>query len=333
MFNKNLLSINNDYFLFMQVDGKASGAAEVSKTFKGAEETILFLPIETVKPNPYQPRKCFDEKSLEELSVSVSKHGILQPILTEKISDNEYRIIAGERRYRAALKAGLKTVPVVVREFSNLERMEIAVTENVQRQDLNPIEEAMAYMYLSTEGAMSQEELSNRIGKSRSAIANSIRLLQLPQSMQDALLEEKLTAGHARALLQTKAPADRETLFNLIINEGLSVRSAENLANEFNNGGRAFHKTSDIRNGIALSSKGDSVSGNNTQGESSRDVFYDREIITTIQDKFIKLFGTNVTLSGTFNKGKLVISYNSYSNLEKIYERAGGSAPLVDEEE
>lgn len=311
----------------------AQNNAEISKTFKGAEDTILFLPIETIKANPYQPRKTFDKESLEELAQSIRKHGILQPLLTEKISDNEYRIIAGERRYRAAKIAGITTVPVIVKEFSNLERMEIAVTENVQRQDLNPIEEAMAYYYLLSEGGLSQEEVSDRIGKSRSAIANSVRLLNLPQAMQDALLEEKITAGHARALLQTKAPADRETLFNLILNERLSVRTAENLANDFNNGGRAFQRSTDELKNVGKETDIKShVSVKDVQSDDNN-VFYDREIITTIQDKFIKLLGTNVSLSGTFNKGKLIISYNSYQNLEKIFERAGGSGPLVADEE
>lgn len=313
-----------------KLSSSTSVAGKISNTFKGAEETILFLPIETIKPNPYQPRKNFDEESLKELAQSIKKHGVLQPILTEKVSDSEYRIIAGERRYRAAVLAGLTELPVIVKEFTNLERMEIAVTENVQRQDLNPIEEAMAYYYLLSEGGLSQEEVSERIGKSRSAIANSVRLLNLPQAMQDALLEEKITAGHARALLQTKAPADKETLFKLIIDEGLSVRTAENLANDFNNGGRAFQRSIDNLKKGDNSNYGSTLEGRQIE---NTDTFYDREIITTIQDKFIKLLGTNVTISGTFNKGKLVISYNSYQNLEKIFERAGGSAPLVEDEE
>ena len=304
---------------------------EISKPFQGADNTILFLPIEKIKPNPYQPRKNFDEKTLEELSISIKKHGILQPLLVEKVTDDEYRIIAGERRYRASCLADIKKIPVIVKEFSNLDRMEIAVTENVQRENLNPLEEAMAYYYLISEGGLSQEEVAERIGKSRSAIANSIRLLYLPQPMQDAILEGKITSGHARALLQVKAPSDRETLFDMIVSEGMSVRTAENLANDFNNGGRLFRKNNDA----AVQTK---QSNGESNAEASRNdeapcSLYDRDIIITIQDKFIKLLGTNVRLSGTFNKGKLILSYNSYSALEKIFEKAGGNLPLVEDEE
>ena len=209
--------------------------------------------------------------------------------------------------------------------------MEIAVTENVQRENLNPLEEAMAYYYLISEGGLSQEEVAERIGKSRSAIANSIRLLYLPQPMQDAILEGKITSGHARALLQVKAPSDRETLFDMIVSEGMSVRTAENLANDFNNGGRLFRKNNDA----AVQTK---QSNGESNAEASRNdeapcSLYDRDIIITIQDKFIKLLGTNVRLSGTFNKGKLILSYNSYSALEKIFEKAGGNLPLVEDEE
>lgn len=304
---------------------------EVGEPFKGTDALVKFVEIGKIKPNPHQPRKSFESEPLEELAQSIRKHGVLQPLLVEKISDSEYRIIAGERRYRAANIAKLSTLPVIIREFSNLERMEIAVTENVQRKDLNPIEEAMAYYYLLSEGSLSQEEVSERIGKSRSAIANSVRLLNLPQSMQDALLENKITAGHARALLQTKAPADREALFNLIVNEGLSVRTAESLANEYNNGGRIFHKSKEnfAPKSAAIAKQHEELEIE----EVDSSMMFDREIVLAIQDKFIRLFGTKVVLSGTFNKGKLVISYNSYQNLEKIFERAGGEMPLVDEED
>ena len=304
---------------------------EISKPFQGADNTILFLPIEKIKPNPYQPRKNFDEKTLEELSISIKKHGILQPLLVEKVTDDEYRIIAGERRYRASCLADIKTIPVIVKEFSNLDRMEIAVTENVQRENLNPLEEAMAYYYLISEGGLSQEEVAERIGKSRSSIANSIRLLYLPQPMQDAILEGKITSGHARALLQVKAPSDRETLFDMMVSEGMSVRTAENLANDFNNGGRLFRKNNDAAVQTKLSS--DESNAEVSHSDEAPCSLYDRDIIIAIQDKFIKLLGTNVRLSGTFNKGKLILSYNSYSALEKIFEKAGGNLPLVEDEE
>lgn len=301
-------------------------------------DAILFVDINLVKPNPHQPRKSFDDEALSELATSVKKHGILQPILTEKIADDEYRIIAGERRYRAATIAGLATIPIIVKEFSNLERMEIAVTENVQRENLNPIEEAMAYYYLLSEGGLSQEEVSERIGKSRSSIANAVRLLNLPQSMQDALLENKITAGHARALLQAKNPADRETIFNLIVNEGISVRTAENLANDYNNGGRAFSKPvsqmiQNVNVNTNNSNSKDDVTVIPNEESDSGETLYNRDIIVGIQDKFIKLLGTKVGLSGTYNKGKLIISYNSYQTLEKLFEKMGGASPLVEDED
>lgn len=348
MGNKNLLSLLSLSFPFrFGKEKKLKGKGEPN-TMQNTEESntsvgkpfdkndaILFVNINSVKPNPYQPRKSFDDDALTELANSIKKHGILQPILTEKIADDEYRIIAGERRYRAANMVGLETIPIIIKEFSNLERMEIAVTENVQREDLNPIEEAMAYYYLLSEGGLSQEEVSERIGKSRSSIANSVRLLNLPQGMQDALLENKITAGHARALLQAKNPADRETIFNLIVNEGISVRTAENLANDYNNGGRAFAKPLSQMLAHQNKNEGDKSSEDVTipvDESDSGESLYNRDIIVGIQDKFIKLLGTKVGLSGTYNKGKLVISYNSYQALEKLFEKMGGNTPLVEDE-
>ena len=209
---------------------------------KKLEETgskVVDLDISLIKPNPNQPRKTFDPDALMELRDSILSQGIIQPLLVEEIADNVFVIVAGERRYRAAKLAGLKTVPCIIRSFSDLQRMEVSLIENIQRENLNPVEEARAFSYLLTQSGIKQEELAKKVGKSRPAISNSLRILNLPERMLDALEKGYFTSGHARALLSVENPADQEILFNRIIDNDLSVRQAEALANELNSGKRA----------------------------------------------------------------------------------------------
>ena len=187
---------------------------------------LRHLPIELLHSNPNNPRKQFREEDLEDLSRSIREKGLLQPIVVRQRSDGEYEIVAGERRWRASQRAGLHELPVLIRDLSDGETLEIALIENIQRADLNPLEEARAYGQLLEQFSYTQQQLADSVGKSRSHIANTLRLLTLPESVRAYIEDGKLTAGHARTLVATDSPAD---LANKIISLGLSVREAETL--------------------------------------------------------------------------------------------------------
>lgn len=202
------------------------GEAQYETGHSGPESK---LPIEQIVPNPNQPRTHFDEKELSELSESIQEHGVIQPLLVRKNGDR-YEIIAGERRYQASKIAGLKEVPVIIKDVNDEEMLALALIENLQRADLNPIEEAKGYKQLIDKSGMTQEALSKAVSKSRSAITNSLRLLDLPEEIQNMLFEGKLTAGHARAILAVPYEDLRIKLANKVVDEGLSVRATEKLA-------------------------------------------------------------------------------------------------------
>lgn len=208
--------------------------AQTEAAATNASEDSL-VSVEDIHPNPNQPRTHFNETELEELSESIRAHGVLQPLLVRKV-DNGYEIIAGERRYQASKIAGLDKVPVVVKEADDQETLQLALIENLQRSDLNPIEEAKGYRQLIKASGMTQEALSKAVSKSRSTITNSLRLLDLPQRVQDLLFEGKLTAGHARAILAVPYEESRIKLAEKVVAEGLSVRATENLAPLFSVG-------------------------------------------------------------------------------------------------
>lgn len=193
------------------------------------------VSIEKIHPNPNQPRTHFNETELEELSESIREHGILQPLLVRKKGD-EFEIIAGERRYQASKIAGLSELPVIIKDVDDQKMLELALIENLQRSDLNPIEEAKGYRQLIKASGMTQEALSKAVSKSRSAITNSLRLLDLPERVQELLFEGKLTAGHARAILAVPFEEQRIKLAEKVVVDGLSVRATENLAPLFSVG-------------------------------------------------------------------------------------------------
>jgi len=189
------------------------------------------IPITQITPNPYQPRKAFNEASIEELARSVREHGIVQPIVVTRTSDSHYRLIAGERRLRAAQRAGLQSVPAVIKELlKEGDTLQIALIENIQREDLNPIEEAGAYHQLHDEFGLTQEEISRRVGKERSTVANFLRLLRLPDSVKELLAAGQLTMGHARALLSVDSAKRQEQLAERVVKSNLNVRQTEMLA-------------------------------------------------------------------------------------------------------
>lgn len=250
-------------------------------------ETKLSL----IEPNRNQPRKSFDPEKIDALAKSISEHGLIQPIIISPIEGGRYRIVAGERRWRAAKKAGLSTVPTVIRQYSNEETAQIALIENLQREDLNPIEEALGYKTLINDFSLTQESVSEKIGKSRSAVANSLRLLSLSDEIQKLLIDGKLTGGHARALLSVEDPEPRKELANKIIDEGLNVRQAE-----------------------ALSKK---LGKSRPKKKKSEDDAYSIEL-ERLQDRLASGLGTKVKISHGRDRGKIEIEYYGNDDLERI---------------
>lgn len=217
--------------LVSEAEYETGGSA--ASASKAASETKL--PIEDIVPNPNQPRIHFNETELRELSESIQEHGVLQPLLVRK-HGNGYEIIAGERRYQASKLAGLEELPVIIKDVNDEEMLALALIENLQRSDLNPVEEAKGYRQLIDASDMTQEALSKAVSKSRSAITNSLRLLDLPEVVQQMIFEGKLTAGHARAILAVPYEDARIRLAEKVVAEGLSVRATENLAPLFSAG-------------------------------------------------------------------------------------------------
>ncbi|MDF1567186.1 MAG: ParB/RepB/Spo0J family partition protein [Spirochaetaceae bacterium] len=264
-----------------------------------SNDGVRYISLENLKPNPDQPREHFDPESLSELADSIRQQGVIQPILAEQRVDGSYLVIAGERRWRASRMAGLDEVPVIVRDFSPEQKLEIALIENVQREDLTPLEEARAYHHLMDALGLSQQEVADKVGKKRSTVANSLRLLKLPEAMRLSVETGQITAGHARALLSVTNPGDQELLFSKIINQAISVREAEAAATDMNRG----HKGSD-RSGTAKSPV-----------KTNRDPEMD-----SLEQKFIEILGTKVSMRGDLSKGKLEISWFNREDLDRIYE-------------
>ena len=210
--------------------GAGLGALLGDAALEDSSTDFVYLPISKVETSPNQPRKQFDEVLLRELADSIAEHGILQPLTVRKLSTGYYQIIAGERRWRAARMAGLTEVPVRIIEADDKKATELALVENLQRADLNPMEEAEGYRTLMEEYGFTQEQVSERVGKSRSAVANALRLLALPEKLRALLETGELTPGHARAVLQVKGASAQEEFARLIVRDGLSVRKAEAMA-------------------------------------------------------------------------------------------------------
>jgi ParB family chromosome partitioning protein len=263
--------------------------------------SVVHLAVDRLVPNPGQPRKNFDETELKELADSIGRHGIIQPIIAADTGDGSYIIIAGERRTRAARLAGLTEVPVIVRSYTDQKRLEVSLIENIQRSDLNPIEEAAAYKNLMDFSSLSQEELAVRVGKSRSAVTNALRLLKLSADVQKSLESGEVSPGHARALLSVTDRKLREKLFREITGKGLSVREAEKRASTLN-----------------------TVPAAEGEGETVKPAAKRPPEIDAMEEKFIGRLGTKVAIEGSLNKGRIHIDYYSMEDLERLYEILGG---------
>lgn len=282
--------------------GKGLGAffenADPVETAEKTEENssgILTLKIRDIEPNPNQPRRVFDKEKLESLSESIKEHGLIQPILVEKQENGMFMIIAGERRWRASKLAGLKEVPCIEGEYSEQQVMELALIENLQREDLNPIEEAEGYQKLMTAFNLKQEEVAERVGKSRSAVANSLRLNKLCGEIKKYVTDGLISQGHARALLSLESEKQQIEAAEKIIKEGLNVRQTEKLVN-----------------GI-LSKK--PVKAPEKSDRNITDNFKD------IENKLSDFFETKVKIKNGKNKGKIEIEYYSDGELEAILEK------------
>jgi len=273
--------------------GKGLGA--LLPEFGQAEpKTLLYCGIEEIIPNRSQPRKHFDESKLQELAESIKEKGILEPLIVRR-TDQGYELIVGERRWRAAQKAGLKEVPVIVKEVEGREVLEISLIENLQREDLNPIEAAEAFKHLIEEFNLSQEDLSKRIGKDRTTITNTLRLLKLPLEVRNQLLQNRITSGHARAILSLESKEKQKELCALIIKKGLSVREAESIAKRW-----AEKPKKSI---TPVKPRGDLESQ-----------------LSSLQDSMRKYLGTKVHITQKGKRGKIEIEYYSHEDLERIVE-------------
>lgn len=271
--------------------GKGLGAILDSENILTDATGVSELKINDIEPNREQPRKIFDQEKLQALAESIAQHGVVQPIIVKK-KDKGYSIIAGERRWRAAKLAGLKTIPAIVKDLSPRDVMEIALIENIQREDLNPIEEAEAYQKLMEEHDLTQDQISKIVGKSRAAIANSVRLLALADKVKEMLVEEALTPGHARTLITIEDKEKQVQLAETIVQKGLNVRETEKLVNDL------------------------------TEKKEKKKTRTEKKDANTIdiEEKLRSYLGTKVELQHRANKGKIVIEYYSADELERIIE-------------
>ncbi len=254
------------------------------------DDNISVLNINKIKPNKKQPRKYFDEEKITMLAESIKEHGMIQPIIVQK-EEEDYRIIAGERRWRAAKKANLKEVPVVIMDITESAVLQISLIENIQRQDLNPIEEANAYKRLIGDFDLTQEELSKKIGKSRTSITNTMRLINLDERVQEFLVEEILSEGHGRAILAIEEKEDQYKLAQRVVDENLNVRETESIASN-------YYKVKPVARKVRL------------------DPYY-----KDVEKRLTKTIGTKVSLKPKAkNKGRIEIEYYSLDDLNRILE-------------
>ncbi len=259
------------------------------------------IAVGEIRPNPYQPRTDFDEEKLRELATSIEEHGVIQPIVVRRRDDESFELVAGERRLRAAKLAGLEVIPAVIGEFTDGQVMELAVVENLQREDLNPIEEAQAYQTLIEQFGLTQEQLAARLGKSRPHISNTLRLLNLPEALQELVVQGQLTAGHARALLSIDQPSEQQKAAQRILSKGLSVRQAEELV-----------RTSQDDTGMQVKRR-----------KTAAHQVDDPEMLL-LEDQLRQTLGTPVRIQAVKNKGTITIEFYGQEDLTRIFERIVG---------
>lgn len=251
------------------------------------------IPVEEIETNPFQPRQYFDKEALNELSESIKVHGIIQPITVRKLASNQYQLISGERRFQASKLAGLKTLPAYIRTANDQQMLEMALIENIQRENLNPIEISLSYQRLISECNLKQEELGERVGKNRTTVTNYLRLLKLPPDIQIALRDNKISMGHARAIINVENPESQLFIFKKIIADDLSVRAVESLAREVAEGAKKH-----VEEKPASAPKE----------------------IHQLQSKLSSHFGTKVTVKSDGKKGDIRIPFLSVEDLNRILD-------------
>lgn len=293
MTKKNALGRGLDALITFN-DGETQGSSSISE-----------VELDKIVPNPDQPRRAFDEEGLRELSASIKSIGVIQPVTLRKLEDDTYQIIAGERRYRASQMAGLSTIPAYIKTADNDEMMEMALIENIQREDLNSIEIALAYQNLIDTLSLTQEQLSERVGKKRATVTNYLRLLKLPAEVQMGVKNKKIDMGHARALITMNDPVAQLSLYNLILEEGLSVRKVESMVKDYDEGAPIQQlKDADSRK---------PKTGKSTSRQQSPDDF------DALKQHLSAYFQTDVQFSyNKRGKGKITIPFDSPEDLERI---------------
>ena len=254
----------------------------------------IFEDVDTdkIEINPNQPRKNFNKENLSDLAKSIKNHGIIQPITVRKLNKNKYQLISGERRFRASKKSGIKSIPAFIREAGDNEMLELALIENIQRENLNSIEIAISYKKLIDDLNINQEKLGERVGKNRSTINNYLRLLKLPPSIQNGIINEKIQMGHARTLIAIEKSELQIEIYNIIIRNKLSVRKTEDL----------------VRN---LNSKKEKI---------ERKILEKSKEIQKLESKLSSFFGTKISIKGSNKKGQIIIPYKSTNDLNRILE-------------
>jgi ParB family chromosome partitioning protein len=275
--------------------GRVLGALIPTEVLSEHGSALLDIPVNSIEANESQPRNIFDEEALVSLAASIREVGVLQPVLVRDLGNSRYQLIAGERRWRAAKRVGLPSIPAIVRSASEAERVEHALIENLHRQDLNPMEEASAYQQLIEDFGLTHEKLSARVGKSRAAITNALRLFQLPPSVQDFLRSGQVSSGHARALLSTPDRSFQESLAKRLVAEGLSVRSVEEAVKDRNSRGVPEHhpRTNPVSPPPAA--------------------------ILELEELLSSRLSTSVKVTLGAKRGRLTIEFASLEDLERIY--------------
>lgn len=260
--------------------------------------SVIDINLDTIRLSPYQPRKSFDDDGLDELTESIRRNGVLQPVVVRRVEDGSYELVAGERRFRAAVQAGLKSIPAVARVLTDRESLEIALIENLQREDIKPMERAQAYRRLIDEFGLTQEQVAATVGKSRPAVANTLRLLNLPLPVIESVDREEISEGHARALLSIADPETQMSVWEKIVRRGLSVREAERL------------------------SRMSEASGTSRTAHVPRETCHGRRdpALADVEDKLRRYLGTKVVISRRRDKGRIEIEFYDEDDLMRILD-------------